>query len=55
MHVTIRRRGENKIIAVDHLVVFVGDGLIAASLLVVPDPDLVQGSRRAGSPAQLKC
>ena len=55
MHVTIRRRGENKIIAVDHLVVFVGDGLIAASLLVVPDPDLVQGIRRAGSPAQFKC
>ena len=49
------RRGENKIIAVDHLVVFVDDGLIAASLLVVPDPDLVQGSRRAGSPAQFKC
>ena len=55
VHVTIRRRGENRIIAVDHLVVFVDDGLIAASLLVVPDPDLVQGSRRAGSPAQLKC
>ena len=49
------RRGENKIIAVDHLVVFVDDGLIAVSLLVVPDPYLVQGSRRAGSPAQLKC
>ena len=55
MHVTIRRRGENKIIAVDHLVVFVDDGLIAARLLVVPDPDLVQGSRRAGSPAQFEC
>ena len=53
--VTIRRRGEYKIIDVDHLVVLVDDGLIAASLLVVPDPDLVQGSRRAGSPAQLKC
>ena len=51
----IRRRGENKIIAVDHLVVFVDDELIAASLLVVPDPDLVQGSRKAGSPAQPKC
>ena len=49
------RRGENKIIVVDHLVVFVDDELIAASLLVVPDPDLVQGSRKAGSPAQLKC
>ena len=53
--VTIRRRGEYKIIDVDHLVVLVDDGLIAASLLVVPDPDLVQGSRRAGSPAQLMC
>ena len=53
-HITMRR-GENKIIAVDHLVVSVDDGLIAASLLVVPDPDLIQGSRRAGSPAQLKC
>ena len=52
---TISRRGENKIIAVDHLVVFVDDRLIAASLLVVPDPDLIQGCRRAGSPAQLKC
>ena len=49
------RRGENKIIAVDHLVVFDDDGLIAVSLLVVRDLYLVQGSRRAGSPAQLKC
>ena len=49
------RWGENKIIAVDHLVVFVDDGLIAVSLLVVPDPYLVQGSHRSGSPAQLKC
>ena len=49
------RRGENKIIAVDHLVVFVDDGLIAVSLLVVRDLYLVQGSRRAGSPAQVKC
>ena len=35
------RRGENKIIAVDHLVVFDDDGLIAVSLLVVRDPYLV--------------
>ena len=35
------RRGENKIIAVDHLVVFVDDRLIAVSLLVVRDPYLV--------------
>ena len=41
------RRGENKIIAVDHLVVFVDDGLIVVSLLVVHDPYLVQGSCRA--------
>ena len=39
--VTIRRRGEYKIIDVDHLVVLVDDGLLAASFLVVPDPDLV--------------
>ena len=49
------RRGENEIIVVYHLVVFVDDGLIAVSLLVVPDPYLVQGSHRSGSPAQLKC
>lgn len=35
------RRGENKIIAVDHLAVFDDDGLIAVSLLVVRDPYLV--------------